>query len=157
MCPRISIWGSVRLSVGLSVRRSVGDAFVKNKENNHFWANNYSRRYSRRISCNHIIIQSFHHHEDASLALWALFLGPTVLRMYGAASRSISIRFVRSETKAVCMIWIEKNLSQVLCKKEKKFPVPSIFSFAARNEMDCFQPAISSAAEKFTRLRRLEA
>ena len=25
-------------------------------------------------SCNHIIIQSFHHHEDASLALWALFL-----------------------------------------------------------------------------------
>ena len=26
------------------------------------------------VSCNHIIIQSFHHHEDASLALWALFL-----------------------------------------------------------------------------------
>ena len=26
------------------------------------------------MSCNHIIIQSFHHHEDASLALWALFL-----------------------------------------------------------------------------------
>jgi len=24
------------------------------------------------VSCNHIIIQSFHHHEDASLALWAL-------------------------------------------------------------------------------------
>ena len=26
------------------------------------------------VSCNHIIIQSFHHHEDASLALWALLL-----------------------------------------------------------------------------------
>ena len=26
-------------------------------------------------SCNHIIIQSFHYHEDASLALWALFKG----------------------------------------------------------------------------------
>ncbi len=25
------------------------------------------------VSCNHIIIQSFHHHEDASLAVWALF------------------------------------------------------------------------------------
>ena len=25
------------------------------------------------VSCNFIIIQSFHHHEDASLALWALF------------------------------------------------------------------------------------
>ena len=25
------------------------------------------------VSCNQIIIQSFHHHEDASLALWALF------------------------------------------------------------------------------------
>ena len=33
---------------------------------------NCKRRYTRRISCNHIIIQSFHHHEDASLALWAL-------------------------------------------------------------------------------------
>ena len=27
--------------------------------------------------CNHVIIQSFHHHEDASLALWALFLQST--------------------------------------------------------------------------------
>ena len=26
------------------------------------------------VSCNHIILQSFHHHEDASLALWALFI-----------------------------------------------------------------------------------
>ena len=26
------------------------------------------------VSCNLIIIQSFHHHEDASLALWALFI-----------------------------------------------------------------------------------
>ena len=62
MRPRISIWGSVRPSVGPSVRRSVGDAFVKNKENHYFRANNCSRRYTRRISCNHIIIQSFNHH-----------------------------------------------------------------------------------------------
>ena len=26
------------------------------------------------VSCNHIIIQTFHHHEDASSALWALFI-----------------------------------------------------------------------------------
>ena len=45
----------------------------KKRENYYFRANNCRRRYTRRISCNHIIIQSFHHHEDASLALWALF------------------------------------------------------------------------------------
>ena len=60
-------------SVGRSVRPSVGDAFVKNKGNHCFPANNCRRRYTRQISCNHIIIQSFNHHEDASLALWALF------------------------------------------------------------------------------------
>ena len=82
MRPRISITGHVRpsvgrsvgLSVGRSVRPMVGDAFVKNKENHYFRANNSSRRETRRISCNHIIIQSFYHHEDAWLALWALFL-----------------------------------------------------------------------------------
>jgi len=52
---------------------SVGDAFVKNKENHDFRVNDCRRRYTRQISCNHIIIQSFNHHEDASLALWALF------------------------------------------------------------------------------------
>ena len=61
----------------MSVRRSVGplvgDALVKNKENHYFRANNCWRRYTRQISCNHIIIQSFNHHLDASLALWALF------------------------------------------------------------------------------------
>ena len=65
-------------SIRQSVHPTVGDAFVKNKENHHFWVNNCRRRYSRWIWCNHIInddiIQSFHHHEDASLALWALFI-----------------------------------------------------------------------------------
>ena len=65
MRPRISIWGSVRPSVRRSVRRSVrpsvSDAFVKNGKIDDF------------VRWNHIIIQSFHHHEDASLALWALF------------------------------------------------------------------------------------
>ena len=75
--PRISkrVYPSVGLSVCpsvvLSVRPSVGDAFV-NKENRYFRANNCSRRYTRRIACKHIIIQSFHHHEDASSALWDL-------------------------------------------------------------------------------------
>ena len=52
MRPCISIRGPVRRSVGRSVGQSVGDAFIKNKENQYF--------------------QSFHHPEDASLALWAL-------------------------------------------------------------------------------------
>ena len=76
MRPRISITGYVRWSVNpfvrWSVRPSVGDAFVKNKENHYFCPKNCRRRYTRQISCNHIIIQSFNHHEDASLALWAL-------------------------------------------------------------------------------------
>ena len=29
------------------------------------------------MSCNHIIIQSFTYHEDASLALWALLIAPS--------------------------------------------------------------------------------
>ena len=67
LCP--SVGPSVRPLVGWLV----GDAFVKNKENQYFRANDWKRRCTRQISCNHIIIQSFHHHEDASLALWALF------------------------------------------------------------------------------------
>ncbi len=66
ICP--SVHRSVRRSVG----PWVGHAFVENKEYPYFRANNCSRRYTRRISCNHIVIQSFHQHEDASLALWAL-------------------------------------------------------------------------------------
>ena len=73
-CP--SVGPSVGPSVRRLVRPSVGDAFVKNKGNHYFRANNCRRRYTRQISCNHIIIQSFNH-EDASLALWALFIwGP---------------------------------------------------------------------------------
>merc|ERR1711951_309795 len=70
VCP--SVGPSVRPSVRRSVRWLVGDAFVKNKENHYFRANHCSKRYTRQISFNHVIIQSFHHHEDASLALWAL-------------------------------------------------------------------------------------
>ena len=70
VCP--SVGRSVRPSVGPSVGPSVSDAFVKNKENHYFQANNCSRRYNGQISCNHVIIKSFHRHEDASLALWAL-------------------------------------------------------------------------------------
>ena len=61
---------SVRPSVGRSVRPSVGPSVtlsLKTGKSMILIANN-------DVSCNHIIIQSFHHHEDASLALWALFL-----------------------------------------------------------------------------------
>ena len=47
---------SVGRLVSPSVRRSAGHAFVTNGKID-----------------SHVIIQSFHHHEDASLALWALF------------------------------------------------------------------------------------
>ena len=71
---RGSVRPSIRPSVRPSVRRSVGpwvgNAFVKNEENHYFRANNYKGRYTRQIWCNDIIIQSFHHHEDALLALW---------------------------------------------------------------------------------------
>ena len=56
-----------------SIRPSVGDTFVKNKENPYFQANDCRRKYTRQISCNHIIIESFNHHEDASSAISALF------------------------------------------------------------------------------------
>ena len=72
VCP--SVGPSVRWSVGPSVRPSVGDALVINKENQYFQANDCKGRHTRQISCNHIIIQSFHHHEDVLLALWALFI-----------------------------------------------------------------------------------
>ena len=56
-----SVGRSVGLSVGWLVTLSskTGKSMI-------LIANNH-------VSCNHIIIQSFHHHEDASLALWALF------------------------------------------------------------------------------------
>ena len=73
MRPCISIRGSVHPFVGWSVCWSVRHAFVENKENHYFRASNCMTRYTRQIACNHIIIQPFKHHEDASLALWALF------------------------------------------------------------------------------------
>ena len=67
---------SVRRPVGPSVGPSVGRWRFrkKNKENHYFRANNCRMRHNRQISCNHIIIQSFHHHEEASLALWAFLI-----------------------------------------------------------------------------------
>ena len=69
-----SVGPTVRQSVGVSVRWSVGPSVrplvtlsLKTGKSMILIANN-------DVSCNHIIIQSFHHHEDASLALWALFL-----------------------------------------------------------------------------------
>ena len=52
----LSVGRSVGQSLGQSVRPSAGHAFVKNGENR----------------CSHVITKLFHHHEDASLALWAL-------------------------------------------------------------------------------------
>ena len=51
MRPRFSIRGSVRPSVGQLVDPSVGHAFVKNKENQHFWANKCPSRYIRFTRC----------------------------------------------------------------------------------------------------------
>ena len=57
VCP--SVGPSVRPSVTLSLKTGMtGMILIANND----------------VSCNHIIIKSFHHHEDASLALWALLL-----------------------------------------------------------------------------------
>ena len=82
MLPRISIWGSVRPSV----RPWVGHAFVKYGKIVILIANN-------DVSCNHIIIQSFHHHEDASLAVWALLL---------QASYTLRLQFLKGSFLAKC-------------------------------------------------------
>ena len=66
MRPHISIWGTVRPSVRLSVRGLV-TLSSKTGKSMILIANN-------DVSCNLIIIQSLHHHEDASLAVWALFI-----------------------------------------------------------------------------------
>ena len=71
VCPSVrpSVGPSVRPSVRPSVHRSVtlslktGKLMILIADND--------------VSCNHIIIQSFHHHEDASLALWALLMSVT--------------------------------------------------------------------------------
>ena len=44
-----------------------------------------SQSRSRIISCNHITIQSLCHHEDASLALWALFFHCQLLNIISFA------------------------------------------------------------------------
>ena len=68
MRPRISIRESVRPSVRPSLGQSVHPRVTLSSKTGKLMiliANN-------DVSWNHIIIQSFHHHEDASLALWAL-------------------------------------------------------------------------------------
>ena len=70
---------SIRRSTGLSVCQCI-DLSVK-----HPWISIWTKQSqsrSRIISCNHVTIQSLSHHEDASLALWALLF----------VDRSISIR-----------------------------------------------------------------
>ena len=68
VCPSVgpSVRPSVRPSVGRSVRPRV-TLSSKTGKSMILIANN-------DVSCNHIITQSFHQHEDALLALWALFL-----------------------------------------------------------------------------------
>ena len=63
---------SVHLSVGPSVGRSV-TLSLKTGKSMILIANN-------DVSCYLIIIQSFHHHEDASLAVWALLFISELLR-----------------------------------------------------------------------------
>ena len=69
MRPCISIWGSVRPSVRLlvhpSVCRSVGRWRFRKKQGKII--------IFEQIIVGHVITSSYNHHEDASLALWALF------------------------------------------------------------------------------------
>ena len=46
---------------------------------------------NNHVSCNHIIIQSFHHHEDASLALMALLYVILDLSGFSAAPAHIKL------------------------------------------------------------------
>ncbi len=55
----LSVRPSVRPSVTLSSKTEKTMILIANND----------------VSCNLIILQSFHHHEDASLAVWALFSG----------------------------------------------------------------------------------
>ena len=73
VCP--SVGRSVRPLVTLSLKTGKSMIFIANND----------------VSCNHIIIQSFNHHEDASLALWALLNVSSHLnkRVYPLVGRSV--------------------------------------------------------------------
>ncbi len=91
MRPRIALTGSVR--------RPVADASVnKNKENQYFQPNNCKRRYSKQILCNHIITQSVHQPEDASLAVWALLFIDLVQRQIPSFWKSVKFKLKVSES-----------------------------------------------------------
>ena len=117
-----SVRPSVRRSVGPSVRPSV-TLSLKTGKSMILIANN-------DVSCNHIIIQSFHHHEDASLALWALFLthSPT------EKSTSLEIDSVenlakgsRQKTVHLTMSWfrVPHSFRLKLIRRRLKFFSPS--------------------------------
>ena len=74
VCPSVrpSVRPSDRRSVRPSVRLPSVTLSLKTGKSMILIANN-------EVSCNRIIIQSFHHHEDASLALWALYYRNNVL------------------------------------------------------------------------------
>ncbi len=70
MTPHISIIQSIGPSVCQSIDQPVKLPSIS------LYASSKSRLWSRKISCNHEIMQSFHQHEEATLTFWALFLSP---------------------------------------------------------------------------------
>jgi len=120
MRPRISITGSVRpsvrRSVGRSVRPSVGHTFVKNKINQHF-----------RVK--YVIIQSCHH-EDSSLALWALSLySSSISRRKNHIKYSLKRNHHRRHRRSATNFHNGgRNHHQPLAKRQKQFVAESVRS-----------------------------
>ena len=65
------------------------------------------------VSCNHITIQSFHHHEDTLLALLALFSNPTEV----------------SESLVISIYKVSNSVSSRLCIRKFAYLRFDIISF----------------------------
>ena len=62
------------------------------------------------VSCNLIIIQSFHHYEDASLAVWALFIAEVATFMRLLVCHSISHTLMKNEQNCTSVLRSKSNV-----------------------------------------------
>ena len=109
-------------SVGRSVRRLV-TLSSKTGKSMILIANN-------NVSCNHIIIQSFHHHEDASLALWALLVrnrGRSSVCLFVFSSVYPSIRLTITCVHNPRCLTVRQSTCLTICLSVSPFPCHPLF------------------------------
>ena len=147
MHPRISLRCSISPSVCQSINLSV-TAHININENPRFLP-----KQNKSILCKHVIIQKFHQHEDALLALWALFFKLNYLIFFKVL---YIIRTILCPNSEICpnSFNYQRIATDLYCLSlsfmSKKWPSWADFSKSAKNIISLFLLRYKTLSESFS-------